>query len=80
MWSSWPWVAMQPSMRSALSQQVGEVGQHQVDPEHVEVGEHQAAVDEHDAVVDLDAGAVPPDLAETAEERDPYRRCHERRG
>ena len=50
--------------------QVGEVGQHQVDPEHVEVGEHQPAVDEHDLAVELDAGAVAPDLAEAAEEGD----------
>ncbi len=50
--------------------QVGEVGQHQVDAEHVEVGEHEPAVEEHDRALDLDAGAVAADLAQPAEERD----------
>ena len=50
--------------------QVGEVGQHQVDAEHVELGEHQTDVEQQDAAVDLDAGAVAPDLAQPAEERD----------
>ena len=50
--------------------QVGEVGQDEVDAEHVEVGEHQPAVEQHDLAVDLDAGAVAADLAETAEEGD----------
>ena len=56
--------------------QVGEVGQHEVDPEHVGVGEHEPAVEEHDAVVDLDAGAVAPDLTEAAEEDDSNRGGH----
>ena len=54
--------------------QPGEVGKHEVDPEHVEIGEHDAAVEQHDLVVDLDRGAVATDLAETAEERDGDRR------
>jgi hypothetical protein len=57
--------------------QVGEVGQHQVDPEHVHVGEHQADVEQQDAPADLDAGAVAPDLAQAAEERDRDRLSHE---
>ena len=50
--------------------EVGEVGQDEVDAEHVGVGEHQPAVEDHDATVDLDARAVPPDLTEPAEEGD----------
>ena len=56
--------------------QVGEVGQDQIDPVHVRVGEHQPAVDEDDRAVGivggalLDRHAVAADLAETAEEDD----------
>ena len=39
-------------------------------PEHVDVGEHEPAVEEHDLAVELDAGAVAADLAEAAQERD----------
>ena len=38
------------------------------------LGEHDPAVDDEDAVLDLEAEAVAPDLAETAEEDDPDRR------
>ena len=48
--------------------QVGEVGQDQIDAGHVGVGEHDPAVDEQDAIVDLDATAVAADLAQPAEE------------
>ena len=51
--------------------QVGELGQDQVDAGHVGVGEHDPAVEDDDAAVDLDAGAVATDLTETAEEDDP---------
>ena len=34
------------------------------------LGEHDPAVDDEDAVVDLEAEAVPPDLTEPAEEDD----------
>ena len=50
--------------------EVREVGKHEVDARHVGLGEHEAAVEEHDAPVDLDAGAVAPDLAEASEEDD----------
>ena len=50
--------------------QVGEVGQDQVDPGHVGVGEHDPAVEDQDPPVHLDAGAVAPDLAQAAEEDD----------
>ena len=50
--------------------QVGELGQHQVDAGHVGVGEHDAAVEDDDPAVDLDAGAVATDLSQTAEEDD----------
>ena len=51
--------------------QVGELGEHQVDPRHVGLGEHDAAVEDDDAPLDLDAGTVAADLAESAEEDDP---------
>ncbi len=41
--------------RLGVVAQVGEVGQHQVDAGHVRIGEHDAAVQDHDAPVDLDA-------------------------
>ena len=50
--------------------QVREVRQHEVDAEHVDVGEHQPDVEQHDAAIHLDAGAVAPDLSEPAQERD----------
>ena len=50
--------------------QVGELGQDQIDSGHVGVGEHDPAVENDDAAVDLDAGTVTTDLAEPAEEDD----------
>ena len=50
--------------------EIGEVGQDQVDAGHVGVGEHDPAVDEQDAIVDLDAAAIAADLAQPAEEHD----------
>ena len=50
--------------------QVGELGQDQVHAGHVGVGEHDAAVEDDDAAVDLDAGAVAADLPEPPEEDD----------
>src|SRR4051794_37569403 len=52
--------------------QVGEVGQDEVDAGHLHVGEHEPAVEQHDAAVDFDAGAVAPDLTQPPEEDDPY--------
>src|SRR5688572_5951139 len=52
--------------------QIGEVGEDEVDPGHVGVGEHDPAVDQQDAFVDLDTGAVAPDLAEATKEDDTY--------
>ena len=46
--------------------QVGEVGQHEVDPEHLGGREHQPGVDEHDPAVVLDHGHVLADLAQAA--------------
>ena len=50
--------------------QVREVGEDEVDAGHVGVGEHQPAVDDEDAAVDLEAEAVAADLAQPAEEDD----------
>ena len=54
--------------------QVGEVGEDEVDAGHVDLGEHDPAVDDEDAVLDLEAEAVPADLTEPAEEDDLDRR------
>ena len=56
--------------------QVREVGQHEIDTGHVGVGEHDPAVDEQDPLVDLDAAAVAPDLAQPAQEDDTDRVTH----
>ena len=69
-WSSWPWVSDAADDVVGRSTQPGEVGQHEVDAEHVGVGEHEPAVEEQDAALDLDHGAVAADLAEAAEEGD----------
>ena len=53
-----------------LLAQPGEVGQHEIDAEHVGVGEHQPAVEQHDPPGQFDRGAVPTDLTEPSEERD----------
>ena len=51
--------------------QIREVGKDEVDAGHVGVGEHEPAVDDEDAVVDLEAEAVAADLTEPTEEDDP---------
>src|SRR5438094_581686 len=56
--------------------QVREVGEHEIDARHVRVGEHQPAVDDEDAALDLDAEAVAPDLAQPAEEDEPHFVAH----
>ena len=56
--------------------QVREVGQDEIDAGHVGVGEHDPAVDEQDALVDLDAAAVAADLAQPAEKDDADRVTH----
>ncbi len=47
--------------------QVGEVGQDEVDAEHLRGREHQAGVDDDDAAVVLDHGHVLADLAQSPE-------------
>ena len=61
---------MQPIDAVGVLAQPGEVGQDQVDAEHVELGEHQPAVEEQELAVLLEHHAVAADLAEAAEERD----------
>ena len=51
--------------------QVGELGQDQVDAGHVGFGEHDPAVEDDDPPLDLYAGTVAADLAQSAEEDDP---------
>ena len=47
-----------------------EVRQHEVDAEHLRVGEHEAAIEQHDSTSLLQGGAVPADLTEAAQEGD----------
>ena len=51
--------------------QVGEVGQHEVDADHLGRREAQADVDDDDAVVVLDDRHVLADLAQPPEGQDP---------
>ena len=60
--------------------QVGEVGQHEVDAEHLGRREAQADVDDDDAAVVLDDGHVLADLAEPAERKDAQRAGAHARG
>ena len=48
----------------------GEIGEHEIDARHFRVWKKQAAVDDQDAVVDLEARAVAADLPEPTEERE----------
>ena len=56
-------------VRGALAQ-VGEVGQHEVDADHLRRREAQPDVDDDDAVVVLDDRHVLADLAQPAERQD----------
>ena len=63
MWSSWPCVRMTASMPPGALAQVGEVGQHEVDAEHLVAREREAAVDQDAALALLDDAQVVADLA-----------------
>ena len=54
--------------------QVGEVGQHEIDPQHVGGREPQPGVDDDDPALVLDDRHVLADLAQAAERQDPQRR------
>ena len=56
--------------------QIGEVGQHEIDADHLGRGEAQADVDDDDAVVVLDDGHVLADLPQAAEGQDAQRLAH----
>ena len=56
--------------------QVRDVGDDEVDAEHLGLGEREAAVDDEDLVVDLDDGDVLADLAHPAERDDAQRIGH----
>ena len=56
--------------------QVGEVGQHEVDADHLRGREAQPDVDDDDPAVVLDDGHVLADLAEAAERQHPQRAAH----
>ena len=56
--------------------QIAEVGEHEVDPEHVGGREPQARVDDHDPVLVLEDRHVLSDLAQTAERQDAQSAAH----
>ena len=70
MWSSCPWVSTTASISIGPLADVVEVRQDEVDAGHVRRRERQADVDDEDAVVQLEAGHVPADLADASEEDD----------
>jgi hypothetical protein len=49
--------------------QVGEIRKDKIDPEHVEVREHQTAIKKKDLAFHLDTRTVTADFTQTAEER-----------
>jgi hypothetical protein len=57
----------------AVLAQVGDVGNDQVDPEHLFVREHQAAVDHDDVVAVLEDVHVLPDFPHAPQGDDPER-------
>ena len=61
---------MQPIDPVGVLPQPGEVREDEVDAEHLELGEHQAAVEQEELVLALEDHAVAADLAEAAEEGD----------
>ena len=61
-----------PDVLAALLE-IGHVGHDEVDAEHLLVGEHQAAVDDHDVVAVLEHVHVLADLAHAAERQDAER-------
>src|SRR6185369_13231268 len=48
-------------------EQVGDVGDDQVNAEHMRLGEHQAAIDDDDIIAVLENGHVQADLPQPAE-------------
>jgi hypothetical protein len=47
--------------------QIGDIGQYQIDPEHIGFGEHHAAVEQQDLLAALEHPHVAPNLAGTTE-------------
>ena len=58
----------------AVLEQIRNIGNHKIDPEHILIGECHAAVDDDDGVLPLQHGHILPDLAEPAEGNDAERR------
>ena len=54
-----------------LVAQIGNIGDDQIDAEHVRLGKHQAAVDDDDVLAILEDGHVQADLPEPAEGDEP---------
>src|SRR5712691_7659435 len=63
---------------AARFEQVRDVGQDEVDPEHVLLGEHEPCVDDEDLVLPLERPHVDADLTEAAE-RQVSKPAHKRR-
>ena len=49
--------------------QISEIRKDKIDPEHVEIGEHQTAIKKKDLAFQFDTGAVTADFTKTTEER-----------
>ena len=63
-------VAMRQDDRLDLAHtvaKIGDIGQHEVDAEHIGFRKHHTAVEDHDLVVGLDNPHVSPDFASATE-------------
>ena len=67
MWSSWPWVRTMPRTALAVFDEIGNVGDDDVDAEQFGFGEHESGVDDDDVVAPADGHAVHTELAQAAE-------------
>ncbi len=76
MWSSWPWVMTMPRTWSALSLQVAEVGDDQVDAPHIVLGDHHPDIDDQDVAAVLVQRHVLADFPQAAQGDDAKFLCH----
>ena len=66
MWSSWPWVRTMPRTQLLVFNEVGDVGDDDVDAEQLRLGEHEAGVNDDNVVFPANGEAVHAELAQPA--------------
>ena len=62
--------AESPRTLCKRSREVGDIGNNDVDAEHVRLGKHQAAIDNDDIIAILENGHIQTDFAQTSEGND----------